>query len=276
MRNNNYRVLLFILVVVAAACTTAPITTPTLIPTQTPFVLVVTATPSFTPVPSLTPVPTQTSAPTLTPSVQPTASVLDRCMLRTDWYHYQIQVGDTLSSLAVRTHSTVTTLQLANCVTDVNRIQVGQTLYVPQRPEASEPIVEDLISDFSVNITEATAGDTVIFSWEAESGTVIEIRHVTGNNIFIGSNLAASGSLSYTLPANLGNLKKLEFVIRGTKPDEDGDILASPYSVFINIVEEATATNTPTTTATSTATDEPESTDDADTTEEPEATEESS
>lgn len=262
MRNKIHLTIISLFALVLAACNAQEVgSTPTVEPTQTAFILIVTTTPSFTPFPS------QTSLPTLTPTAwqtlpPPTASILDRCLLRTDWPVYEVKSGDTLSNLAVRTNTTVTTLQLANCIVNKNVIRLGQELYVPQLPSDDEPIVEDLILDFNINVSEASAGDTVTFVWEAETGTVIEIRHITGNNLVIGSKLAATGSLSYTLPSDLGDLTQLEFVINGIKVGDNGDILATPYSAFLDIVADEPK-----------VTEEPEVTDEPEVTEEPESTE---
>ena len=265
MQHKLVFVLLLIITLGMIACTPEEevIETSSPEPTQTPFIQVVTATPSLTPVASLTPLPTV--VPTTT--VLPTQGILDRCVLRTDWETYQVEVGDTLSNISVRTNTTLTTLQLANCLPDANRIQVGQVLYVPQLPDDGGVLVEDIISEFNVNVTEAQAGDTVTFTWQAEDGTVIEIKNVTTDTV-VGSSLSASGSLSYTLPSDLEADTELEFAITGLKSDDE-DVLASPYSVFITIVDEPEATDEPE------MTDEPEATDEPEITEEPEVTEES-
>ena len=260
MQHKLVFVLLLIVTLGMIACTPQEevIETSSPEPTQTPFIQIVTATPSLTPVVSLTPLPI--AVPTMI--VLPTPGILDRCVLRTDWETYQVQVGDTLSNISVRTNTTLTTLQLANCLPDANRIQVGQFLYVPQQPEDDTGvIVEDIISEFSVNITEAMPGDTVLFTWEAESGTAIEIKNVTMDRL-VGSNLAATGTLSYTLPSDTSDVSEIEFSITGVKSGDDEEIVASPYSVFITIVDEVEAT------------DEPESTDEPEVTEAPESTEE--
>lgn len=46
---------------------------------------------------------------------------------------YTVQKGDTLSSIAKRTGSTVKDIMNANKIADPTRLQVGQTLFIPQR-----------------------------------------------------------------------------------------------------------------------------------------------
>lgn len=270
--------LLAVLALIIVACTPTEeenIESPTPDVSQTPLIQVVTATPSFTPIVSPTLPATPTALPS--PTSVPTQSILDRCVLRTDWEVYTVQVGDNLSNIAVRTESTITALQLANCIQDVNIITVGQELYVPQLPDPAEVIVEDIISNFSVTVEEAEAGDAITFSWEAEDDTVIEITYVT-DDILIGANLEATGTLSFTLPADLEVGDELEFKINGSKTDGNDEILASPYSVFVTIIElpeateEATEEVTEEPEATEEVTDEPEATEEV--TDEPEATEE--
>lgn len=271
MRNIVRLAIILLSVLVLAACNTQPLVpSATAVPTQTPIIIVITATASFTPIPTQTSLPTSTATATQTA----TQSIFDRCSFRTAWPVYQVQLGDTLSSIAARTNSTVTTLQLANCIANRNIIQVGQKLYVPKLPEEDVP-VEDLISAFSLNVSEAHAGDSITFSWEAESGTIVQIKHVTANNIVIGSNLSATGSLTYTLPADLGDLTQLEFVINGIKAGDDGNILAEPLSVFLDVLDnEPEVTTEPELTDEPEVTDVPEVTDEPQVTTEPEVTEE--
>lgn len=81
------------------------------------------------------PAPTNTSA---SVPVQPT-SVLP-CTPRADWTAtYIIQRGDTLFSVAQRFNLTLAQLQQANCISDPNRLQVGQTLRVPFQLPTSVP-----------------------------------------------------------------------------------------------------------------------------------------
>jgi LysM repeat protein len=57
------------------------------------------------------------------------------CYPRTDWpYVYTVVRGDTLSIIARRTATTVSTLVAANCLKNANIISVGQKIYVPNQP----------------------------------------------------------------------------------------------------------------------------------------------
>lgn len=56
------------------------------------------------------------------------------CTPRNDWLAYTVVAGDTVSSLAQRSNSTVETLVAANCLADASTIIVGQVLRVPMMP----------------------------------------------------------------------------------------------------------------------------------------------
>ncbi|HSH01192.1 MAG TPA: LysM peptidoglycan-binding domain-containing protein [Anaerolineae bacterium] len=80
--------------------------------------------------------------PTSTPP-QPTATTdlttTPTCTPPTDWITYQVQPGDILSVLASRTNTTTNTLININCLTNPNRLEPGQTLYLPQIPQNIPP-----------------------------------------------------------------------------------------------------------------------------------------
>lgn len=46
---------------------------------------------------------------------------------------YEVQPGDTLASIAARFNSSVKDIQNANRIADPTKLQVGQTLFIPQR-----------------------------------------------------------------------------------------------------------------------------------------------
>jgi LysM repeat protein len=75
------------------------------------------------------PISTLSSPATVT--VPPTTAATS-CTPRTDWTAtYTIQRGDTLFSIAQRVNLTAAQLQEGNCISDANRITVGQVLRVP-------------------------------------------------------------------------------------------------------------------------------------------------
>ena len=56
------------------------------------------------------------------------------CVVRTDWFTYTVQSGDTLFRIAQRVGSNVNELALANCLSNTNLVYVGQVLRVPRLP----------------------------------------------------------------------------------------------------------------------------------------------
>jgi hypothetical protein len=60
------------------------------------------------------------------------------CILRSEWPIYFVQQGDTLSTLARATGSTIDELMLANCLHDPG-IHPGQPLHVPRVPVKALP-----------------------------------------------------------------------------------------------------------------------------------------
>ncbi len=104
--------------------------TPIVIPTVIRPTPVTSDPPTASPVPTLVPVATQPPQATSAPP---------SCTPRTDWPIYTIQSGDTLYSIALRSDSTVDTLQAANCLTDPNVIREGQELRVPKIPPPPTP-----------------------------------------------------------------------------------------------------------------------------------------
>jgi LysM repeat protein len=79
--------------------------------------------------------PTQQTSSINRPVAQPAT-----CQPRTNWVVYTIQPNDTLGQIATRTGTDVQTLAQANCLTDVNSISVGASLYVPVLPQAAAPV----------------------------------------------------------------------------------------------------------------------------------------
>lgn len=69
---------------------------------------------------------------------QPTSSapvvIAPSCVPNTSWVQYRIQPGDTLHKIANRTGTTWQVLAQANCLSDPNKIVVGQLLRVPFIP----------------------------------------------------------------------------------------------------------------------------------------------
>lgn len=98
----------------------------TLLPTGT-AVNVPLPTPTFTPTPKPTLVPTDTSIPLPLPT--PT-----RCYPPVGWKPYIVQPGDTLYHIASLYGLDYRYLQQTNCLSNPNKLVVGQIIYVPNLP----------------------------------------------------------------------------------------------------------------------------------------------
>ncbi len=115
---SRIRLLLMITTGVLIAACGQVITRPT--PTPTPPIAVAL---QATPLPTATPAP-YTPEPTATPTITPTPVI------------YIVQRGDSLLRIAAQFGVSVEALQEANGILDPRRLQIGQTLIIPQDEEA--------------------------------------------------------------------------------------------------------------------------------------------
>src|SRR5438552_1534182 len=98
--------------------------------TQVAVVVVTPAPPALTlpPTGSVEPTTAPTVAPTTAPpSLPPTPTATPRPTFRT----YVVRSGDTLSGIASRYHTTVSTLAALNHISDPSKLRVGQVLLIP-------------------------------------------------------------------------------------------------------------------------------------------------
>lgn len=114
-----------------------PDPSPTVSPTPTAS-RTVTPAPTHTdqPRPSSTPAPASPERVHASPTpryVLPAIPATD-CTRSTQGYRYQVQSGDTLSSLALRSDTTIAELMRINCLEDAALIIAGQMLYLPRQP----------------------------------------------------------------------------------------------------------------------------------------------
>lgn len=114
-------------------------------PDEDPVVFSETPSPTITTTPqtatmAFSPTPTTTSSSTPTPSATPSLTKTNTYIPTIDpetcdppegWAEYTVRSGDTLGKIADAFDTTVSALQAANCLVDLNFIYVGQMLYVP-------------------------------------------------------------------------------------------------------------------------------------------------
>lgn len=140
--------------------------------------------------------PTFTPSPTFTP---PPTAQLPACQPRADWVFYQVQPGDTLASIARRVNLDLASMANANCITNVNLIQVGQMLRVPFIPAPPTPAVSTptgpdgtfVVFQPFLSSTETEvilpANQVVTVSWQRDMRDIhhveFELRDFTNNTI---------------------------------------------------------------------------------------------
>lgn len=155
-------------------------------PQATPSPVVVTATNSATPYPSSTPAPTATTQASSSGGNAPVVN----CTPRADWPVYVVVQGDTLASIAQRTGSATAQLATANCLSDPDRIGVGQRLRVPVLPLAptQTPVPTQGISpsgpfgnltfdpyvSFDGSLYTLAANERVFVEWQGPYGYVFD------------------------------------------------------------------------------------------------------
>ncbi|MEQ8675025.1 MAG: LysM peptidoglycan-binding domain-containing protein [Aggregatilineales bacterium] len=133
-------------------------------PTQTPAPVEPTQTGTPTPRPTNTDTPTReirptetqlrpTEALTATPSRQsqtPVTVSSTACVISAPagWMRYTIQSGDTLSSLAARTNTSVQRIMTVNCLENANVLTVGRAIFLPNVTDSPQnPTVTPIVRD---------------------------------------------------------------------------------------------------------------------------------
>ncbi len=203
---------------------------PTLAPTEIAIELA-----TLSPEPSMSPTPSR-ALPTPYPTRQP-LSVAPRvtCYKRTSWPVFRIQHGDTLSSIARRTGSSVDELKRANCLTG-NTIYAGGMLYVPRLPAV--PTVPLLaapkIASFWLQPSgRLTVGECAIIRWSV-TGRITKLT-LKANSASLWTGTTAAGYWKHC-PSGAG------VVVYGLTASGPGGTTQASRSLT---VVELTETNTP-------------------------------
>ena len=56
------------------------------------------------------------------------------CTIPGNWVQYTVEIGDSLSSLADATSSSIQEIMNGNCLTDPDTLYIGQVIYLPRSP----------------------------------------------------------------------------------------------------------------------------------------------
>lgn len=109
------------------------------------------------------------------PVVAPPAG--ESCAVPAGWVPYQLQLNETVYSVALRATVSAEDLLRANCTASPAAIRAGSWLYAPPEVAASAPqtVLPLGISALVVNPAEAAAGEPVTLAWKAQ-GPVVRVR----------------------------------------------------------------------------------------------------
>lgn len=171
-------------------------------PTTTPNIQIVTNTPSPTTAPSATPFNNNNNP----------GSGSSPCRIRTDWYLYIVQRGDTLSQIARAVGSDTTTLTNANCLINPNSLEVGQQIRVPRMPQP--PTITPVPSHTPSDVN--TVGN-ITFS---------EVVNQVGQSVTV----ASGKTIGLTYPQASASLHHVNFVLRSPNGTV-GDVFAADYNL---------------------------------------------
>ncbi len=146
------------------------------------------------------------------------------CTARTDWnFAYIVQSGDTLFQIAQRFGLRVEELQQANCISNVNQIQVGQTIRVPRALATNTPVATSrptntpLPTPSDPNLradkTLIQSGECTTIRWEA--GNVSQVyfqgQPTSGNN---SQQVCPASDTTYTLLVVYADGKQTPYAVR--------------------------------------------------------------
>jgi hypothetical protein len=146
----------------------------------------------------------------------PVVDVKNTCPYPADWSPYQMQLNETIYSLAARSLVSAADLLKSNCLDNTTKLGAGSWLYVPtaatiNRPETFLPLsVSSLVADPGI----VSAGSTISLAWQAQ-GPVVRVR--LGwfyQNQFIeeARDLPAMGALALQVPAD--GRESITYVVR--------------------------------------------------------------
>ena len=98
------------------------------------------------------------------------------CTVRDEWEEARVQPGETLSSIATRFGVSAADLQIANCLNNPNRLQIGQILHVPPYATATPltmPTLTPSIVAFRADNSTLVIGDCTTLRWDVQNISAI-------------------------------------------------------------------------------------------------------
>lgn len=156
--------------------------------------------PGFTPPPTMTFTPTPISLTQLATGI-PTPRPAG-CVVRADWTdNYTVSTGDNLSWIAARFGVSASELAEGNCLSNPDRIRIGQNLRVPVLPTdtpTAAPTFTPSAVAFRADKNVLSAGDCTVIRWDVlnVSAVFFEEQMTTGSNI---QQVCPATTTTYTL-----------------------------------------------------------------------------
>lgn len=196
------------------------------------------------------------ASPNQRPEVLPPTPTIDNlsdevdCHLLADWPIYTVQYGDTLVGIASRANTTVATLMGANCLSDPDRLAVGQTLYLPVEINAkpsptatpAPPWIHYSDSTYQVEFDYpahwSQVGDGVSIRFEGEDGFVSLLAIGSSSDLdTVTSNEAAHRLMPYgkspiIQPINLTDGREARLILPSLELDRPGERRASLITYY--------------------------------------------
>jgi hypothetical protein len=128
------------------------------------------------------------------------------CPIPAGWTPYQIQINETIYSVAARSSLSADTLLKANCLTSIAGMATGAWLYVPSQAAATSPqtLLPLGISAFVADPLDTPAGGIIHLAWQT-MGPVVRVRVgwvYEGQFIEEASSLPQTGVWQLQVPAD--------------------------------------------------------------------------
>jgi LysM repeat protein len=139
--------------------------------------------------------------------------------------NYQVQRGDTLTSIARKFHVAVATLLAANKLADPDHLSEGQTLVIPPAPPVSLTVTPPSGvggTSFTFTVVGAKPAEQVTFQIDYPGGKFTGPPHVASNEggvsaTYVPSPGAAPGTYQVTALGSQGTSIKGSFQIQGAQ-----------------------------------------------------------
>lgn len=144
---------------------------------------------------------------------------MELCIAPFGWVEYVVRRGDSLYSIARATGTTIEALQQANCLENIDRITVGERLYVPGAASSVQPAGESMspqgCTDAGTVIVSPSPGETV-------------------HNVFILKGTALVGDFAYyQIEVRPDSVATYSFYSRSDKPVVNGALGTIDPGIFV-------------------------------------------